>query len=216
MRYKFAPDSQFFVGDTFHRAIDFNNYVGRKITAVGFGYYNTCFAVVDTSKMNIILNNSEQFEITRVDNYQSDAKCYGIDFPLHLVNFSAYYNANSSANEFTIAKLYSIGMGNREGLMESEAVIDFEYTEIEDDNITINFGTPVDVGHYPSEDLYPGFYPVRDNSKYLILKYRLCRINLENQITELDEYYTMSYKYDFSNYYDQGILISFNLKIERM
>lgn len=216
IRYKFVPDSIFMEGDVIHQAIDFNNYIGRKITAIGFGYYDICFAVVDTSKMNIILNNSEQLEITRVDNFLSDAKCIGFDYPLHLVNFSAYYDTNSSSNEFTIAKLYSIGLGNTEGLMESEQVIDFEEATIQEDNITIDFSELIKVGHYPSEDLFPGFYPTMDNSKYLILKYRLCRINLANQITPLDEYYTMSYKYDLSQYEGETKDISFTLKIERM
>ncbi len=213
LRYKFAFDSAFFEGDTIHEAIDFRNYIGRKITAVGFGYYEDCFAVVDTSKMNIIINNSEQIEITRVDNFQSDAKCIGFDYPLHLVNFNAYYNTNNSANEFTIAKLYSIGLGNKEGLIENE--IELYDTTIGYDNIKIDFSEQIKVGHYPSEDLLPGFYPTMDNSKYLILKYRLCRINLANQITELDEYYTMSYKNDLSQYAWQLKDISFTLKIER-
>ena len=197
-------------------------FEGRKITAIGFGHGYTFLAVADVSKLNIILNANEQLEIYRTDTYQSDAKCVGFDYPLHLVNGNAYYYAEKYYNEgvldssYKVAQLYSIGLGNKEGLMETEHIININDETIGDNYITIDFSEDIKVGHYPSEDLFPGFYPTMDNSKYLILKYRLCKIDNINNLTPLDEYYTMNYKYDLSQYEGETKDISFTLKIERM
>ena len=222
VNYNFSVDGYFVYDGRTYEAQEFERFIGKKITAICFGGQNlNVLAVVDVSNMNIIINKNEKLEIYRTDTYQSDAKCIGFDYPLHLVNNNAKYNAKyqtgtTFVEEYTQARLYSIGLGNKEGLMESEEIIDLEQATIEDDNITINFSEEIKVGHYPSETLFPGFYPTSDNSKYLILKYRLCKIDYADNITPLDEYYTMSYKYDLSEYEGQTKNISFNLKIERM
>lgn len=221
INYNFSVDGYFTYQGQFYEAQEFERFVGKKITAICFGNENlNVLAVVDVSNLNIIINQGEKLEIFRTDTYQSDAKCIGFDYPLHLVNNNAKYNAKYQTgtifvSEYTQAQLYSIGLGNKEGLMENEEIIDLNEAIIEDDNITINFSKEIKVGHYPSETLFPGFYPTGDNSKYLILKYRLCRTNYIEQITPLDEYYTMSYKIDLSEYEGQTKDISFNLKIER-
>ena len=199
---------------------DFDIFNGRKITNIGFGS-NDCYAVVDVSDLNIIINSDEKVIITRVDLYQSDGVCNGFDYPLHLVNFNAKYNSRDveGVEKCTVAQLYSIGLGNVPGLMLDEQVIDFSQAQIEDNNITINFSRRINKGIYPSNNLFPSvnLFPKKDNSKYLILKYRLVEIeNIYNTKTYLDKYYTMSYKYDLSMYDNQQKNISFNLKIERM
>lgn len=217
INYKFTSDGIFQYGNSYYGTMnDFNMFNGRKVTAIGFGYINTCYAVVDVSSMNIIINTDEEFSVSRSDTYQSDAICSGIDFPLHLVNFNAYYDYNANTGEQTVAQLYSIGLGNVDGLMESEHIIDFEETEIEDNNITIEFNELIKVGHYPSESLQLGFYPTKDISKRLILKYRLLRIDSDDNKTLLDEYYTMSYNINLTRYDNYEKNISFNLKLERM
>lgn len=222
INYNFSVDGYFVYEGTTHNAEEFERFVGRKITAIGFGNENLNFlAVVDVSDMNIIINQNEKLEIYRTDIYQSDAKCIGFDYPLHLVNNNAKYNAKYQTGttyieEYTQARLYSIGLGNKEGLMESEHIIDISEEEVGYNYINIDFSELIKVGHYPSEDLFPGFYPTMDNSKYLILKYQLCKIDYLDNITPLDEYYTMSYKYDLSQYEGETKNISFTLKIERM
>ena len=215
INYNFSNDGLFDYNNEIYDPEDFSMFVGKKITDIGFGENNTCLAIVDVSNMNIIINENETLEIYRTDTYQSDAKCVGFDFPLHLVNNNAKYNAIAEDSVYKVAKLYSIGLGNKEGYMESENVININDEILGDNYITIDFSETIKVGHYPSETLFPGFYPTMDNSKYLILKYRLCTINNVNQLTELDEYYTMSYKNDLSQYNDQEKNISFTLKIER-
>lgn len=216
MRYKFTEDGLFRYDNDFYLMNEFSKFNGRKVCTIGFGGDNKCYAVVDVSNMNIILNTNEEFIISRVDLLQSDGECKGFAYPLHLVNFNAYYDVNQLGNEYTIARLYSIGLGNKVGLMESEQIIDFEQVDRQDNSITIDFSELIKVGHYPSETLFPGFYPTMDNSKYLILKYRLYRMDIGDLEQPLDEYYTMSYKYDLSKYENQTKNISFTLSIERM
>lgn len=231
INYKFTSDGSFQYktsGWQNGKKNDFEMFNGRKITNIGFGN-NGVYAILDVSDLNIIINSNEKVIITRVDLYQSDAICKGFDYPLHLVNFSAKYNAQdiSGIESCVIAQLYSIGLGSIKGLMETEHVIDFESNDvvINDTNIEISFRDYLMKGIYPSERLFPHtrLYPQLDTSKYVLLKYRLGRINsTNNSITYLDEYYTMSFENDFSSYIDpEGgpavrEPITFNLSIERM
>lgn len=221
VRYKFTKDGSFqYNGDNYGSMNDFDMFDGRKITAIGFGLYNTCYAVVDVSTMNIIINKGEELSISRLDTHQSDGIVYNYDYPLHLVNYTAQKDYDMNTGEQTIAKLYSIGLGNTIGLMETEHIIDFESEDVEigDTNIKITFDDTISIAYYPSENFYPRdhLYPRKDNSQYVILKYRLARVYSDNYTTDLDEYYTMSYYFDLKRYYQQTKNISFNLKIERM
>lgn len=232
INYKFTSDGSFQYktsGWQNGQKNDFEMFNGRKITNIGFGN-NGVYAILDVSDLNIIINSNEKVIITRVDLYQSDAICKGFDYPLHLVNFSAKYNAQdiSGIESCVIAQLYSIGLGNTIGLMETEHVIDFESNDvvINDTNIEITFRDYIMKGIYPSERLFPRttkLFPQLDTSKSIILKYRLGRINSTNNfITYLDEYYTMTCEQDFSSYINpEGEpvaqkSITLNLSIERM
>ncbi len=223
INYNFSNDGLFLYNDIPYEAEKLQMFEGKKITAIGFASSDYTFlAVADVSKLNIILNTNEQLEIYRTDTYQSDAKCVGFDYPLHLVNGNAYYYAENYSKQgesntpYKVAQLYSIGLGNKEGLMETEHIINIEEEIYGNNYITIDFSEQIKIGHYPSENLFPGFYPTMDNSKYLVLKYRLCKIDALNNLTPLDEYYTMSYKYDLSQYEGQTKNITFTLSIERM
>lgn len=217
INYNFTIDGYFEYNDNVYEPQEFNMFVGRKITAIGFGDGYTFLAVADVSKMNIIINNNEKLQINRTDTYQSDGICIGFEYPLHLINGNAYCDLQTGyLGSYKVAKLYSIGLGNKEGLMEDEHIIDLNEQVVGDNYITMEFSDIIKIGHYPSETLFPGFYPTKDNSRYIILKYRLCRLDIVNNLTELDEYYTMSYRYDLSQYKDQEKDITFTLKIERM
>lgn len=179
----------------------FEMFIGRKITAIGFGS-GVLFAIVDTSNMGIYIDATEKIQITRVDLYQSDGVVKGLDFPLHLVNDNAHYNItyNDNATEETMAQLYSVGFGNIIGSMEEEHLINDVLDETGDTYIKLNVNRVKKLGHYPSENLQLGFYPTLDNSKYLIFKYRLYKkitnIDTSGETTidyeYLDQYYTMS------------------------
>lgn len=206
--------------DTSIQLYNYDKLVGRKITAIGFGMSNTCYAVLDTNNMNIIINSGEQFMITRVDNIVSDGISKGIEYPLHLFSTIAdkdpkiIQDGNVGYRENTNAKLYSIGFGNTPGYMEEEYLIENVETDRDDYSITFEVNRTKKVGHYPSENLQLGFYPTMDNSKYLIFKYRLYRRyqdgNNQYVVTYLDEYYTMNKPNE--NFGDLQI----KLKIDRM
>lgn len=196
-----------------------NMFVGRKVVGIGFGINRKCFAYLDTNNMNIIINENEQFRITRVDNFLSDGIVKNLDYPLHLINDIAkkdlkyVYINNIGYEESTMAQLYSVGFGNTAGYMEEEYLIDDVETDRDDYSITLNVSRIKKIGHYPSEDLQLGFYPTMDNSKYLIFKYRLYRrytdSNSQFVVTYLDKYYTMSKPNEnFGN-------LDIKLKIER-
>ena len=200
--YNFDITSYLYGGKVYYNS-DFYMFDGRKITAIGFGINDECVAVADTSNMNIIINTKENFHITRVDNFQSDGTCLGFDYPLHLINDVAkaeekYFQLpnNEFVSEYTMAQLYSVGFGNVKGLMEEEYLIDNVEIDRDDYSITFNVQRDLKTGVYPNDNLHLGFYPMKDNSKYLIFKYRLYRRyidqNDEYVVTYLDRYYTMS------------------------
>lgn len=222
--YKF-DDSRFAYNGSYYTGKNFDDFNGRKITAIGFGTNRKCFTFLDTSNMNIIINSKEDFIITRVDNIQSSGIANGIEYPLHLINDSArreevtkeidVEGRTITVKESTMAELYSIGFGNTNGLMEEEYLISDVEIERDETSITFNVQRDKKTGHYPSENLDLGFYPTMDNSKYLLFKYRLYRrykndFSDEYVINYLDKYYTMNMaNEDFGN-------LNVKLKIERL
>lgn len=210
IKIKFSfDDSWFRYQNKYYTSNDFGMFNGRKITAIGFGHGNICFAFLDTSNMNIVVNGNEKIMITRVDNFQSDGICKGFDYPLHLINDMAFIDYDDNTGFSTKAQLYSIGFGNTEGLMEEEYLVDNVETDRDNTSITFNVNRTKKLGHYPSEDLHFTFYPTMDNSKYLIFKYRLY-YGSDSLYQYFDKYYTMSVKNeDFNN-------LEIKLKIERL
>jgi len=219
--YNYNPYSSgsFEYNDNYYESNQFEMFIGRKITAIGFGS-GLLYAIVDTSNMGIYIDATEKIQITRVDLYQSDGVAKGIEFPLHLVNDNAHYRENYDNNikETTMAQLYSVGFGNVLGLMEQEYLINDVLEETGDTYITLDVYRKKQLGHYPSENLHLGFYPTLDNSKYLVFKYRLYKkIDVSSEYGEttttyeyLDEYYTMSMPNEtFGD-------INVKLKIERL
>ena len=217
--YKF-DDSRFAYNHSLCENKGLGSFNGRKITAIGFGSNRNCFAFLDTSSMNIIINANEDFIITRVDNIQSSGIASKIEYPLHLVNDIAkrdlkniQLSESEVVEEKTMAQLYSVGFGNTLGLMEEEYLVNDVEVDRDDTSITFNVNRIKKVGHYPSENLRLGFYPTIDNSKYLVFKYRLYRRydrDGEPFINYLDEYYTMSMSNEnFGN-------LNVKLKMERL
>ena len=199
INYVFDSNSLFIIDDLWYEASIMNDYANRRIMGIGFGINDSSniFAYLDTSNMNIVINYNESISISRVDLLQSDGVCNGIEYPLHLVNDLAFkdkvWNSTTGVDEYTKAQLYSVGFGNVKGNMEEEYLIGDVQENIDENSITFNVQRDKFVGIYPSNNLNLGFTPLKDNSKYLIFKYRLYRIDAnKNNMTYLDEYYTMS------------------------
>lgn len=218
INYIFDNNSIFIIGNEWYDASVMKNYANRRIMGIGFGIDDTSniFAYLDTSNMNIIINYNESISISRIDLLQSDGICDGIDYPLHLVNDFAFRDTEDIevnelyTQEYTKAQLYSVGFGNYRGLMEEEYLVDNVEIDRDDNSITFNIQRDKIIGKYPSNNLWLGFTPTKDNSKYLIFKYRLYRIDGFNNVNYLDEYYTMSMPNE--NFGDLNI----KLKIERL
>lgn len=189
----------------------FNMFAGRRITALGFGTYNKLFAFLDTRNMNVIVNENESVQISRVDSMQSEGLLIGYDYPLHLIQDAVNQTSLGRQNKIC-AQLYSVGFGNRIDRMEEEYLVGEVTEEVANNSITFNVNREEKIGYYPSESLQLGFYPINDNSKYLIFKYRLYKRELisdEYVTTYLDKYYTMNV--ENCNFGDLQI----TLKIER-
>lgn len=199
INYQFDNSSVIIIDGEYVEGSVLNKFANRKIMGIGFGsdYSNNILAYLDTSNMNIVINYDEEISIIRVDSMQSDGVCDGIDYPLHLVNDFAHKDVELNdidlLNYYTMAQLYSVGFGNIMGSMEEEYLIEDVQTERTDNSITFNVVRDKNIGKYPSNNLFPGFYPTKDNSKYLIFKYRLYKRNKENNnYYYLNDYYTMS------------------------
>lgn len=218
VNYVFDNNSIFMIGNQYYEPSILNNFVNRKIMGIGFGIDSNTniFAYLDTSNMNIIINQGEKISISRMDIIQSEGVCDGFDYPLHLTNDLAFRDSKEVrvdgelTRETTKSQLYSIGFGNARGLLEEEYLINNVEISRDDTSITFNIQRNEILGHYPSENLMLGFYPTKDNSKYLIFKYRIYRIDGFNNVNYLDEYYTMSVPNEnFGN-------LDIKLKIERL
>lgn len=197
INYIFDNNSIFVINGEWNDASIMKNYANRKIMGIGFGIDDSSniFAYLDTSNMNIVINHNENISISRIDLLKSDGICDGIEYPLHLVNDIAFRDTSYGeyGNESTKSMLYSVGFGSYKGVMEEEYLIRDVETSRTNDSITFNIQRDKNIGKYPSNDLWLGFTPTKDNSKYLIFKYQLYRTNASgSDITYLNEYYTMS------------------------
>lgn len=197
------------------------------------------YACLDTSYYSIYVNAEQGIEISRKDTIQSNAVCDGYDYPLHLSPILERYSEQDDEHYGLIGRiravLYSVGFGNMRGKMAQEWIIGEEaiINEIDDFSYGVAMKNPTSVPIYPANNMYPssGLYPIQPEYKesiypqenrytsqnmypmkagynYIIFKYRLY-YNILDEITYLDEYYTMSYAYT-----PKGIFIATN-KIER-
>lgn len=203
---------------------DFNEYVGKKISALGFGW-NEIFACIDTTNYSIYIE-SEGLNISRKDTFSSDAICVGYDYPVHLATSGETYcytdgKGETSSSEY--AQLYSIGLGKTIGVIDEEYIIgeDIKIIKEDDKGFGFNLETGVDDNIYPSnmlycsDELYPmpinvkteiypektlycsdEIYPSDSNYKYIIYKYRLCYLTRGSSIEKLDKYYTMNFEFN--------------------
>ena len=183
--------------------ISISNYIGRKITAIGFSsfggksssVYSTVRAVLDTSNYNIYLQPNQEFTVTRKDIISTDALFYSnnvnkVPGPLHLMPVfnKAVIKPNWLYDE---SGLYIGGTDESYGIIHSIGLssyinrIDKEFVIGEDIEITQN-GAELEIEGienylsnekllYPNSNLYPSssLYPVKSNYKYIIIKYKV-------------------------------------------
>lgn len=146
---------------------DFSEYIGRKITAIGFGNIYTetketnIFACVDTSNYNIYFDKNMIF--SRQDTIKSDQIFTGFEMKGYLGLFLGYTRP---------PLVKSIGIGY------SYDKMDYETTnfEIVQGTNTVTFKTINNAekeGLFPRKNLYPSInlYPNTQTARYFIIKY---------------------------------------------
>lgn len=216
---------------------DLSDFIGKKITALGFGNVNdNIFAVIDTSNYSITIEDRRSLNIMRKDNFTSNAICDNNPYHLNPMGRGRMLYNNGLRAAIVYAKLYSVGLGRTLGELEQEFVVgeDVEVNIIDDYSFSFNFKKGDVENLHPGNNEHPNSskfpiaefvaryqfprstfyahsskYPMRTDYRYVIYKYRLYYTTQGDSMVELDEYYTMNYITD-----NRG-LITVNLKIER-
>lgn len=177
--YTFSETKSITATDTGSTINSLKEYYGKKITAIGFGNWDTIYACVDTSNYSIYLTEGEKFAVTRKDIFESNAECIGYDYPYHLspIKWTGYLEeyldpttGKIVSNPYrvpVIAILDSIGTGNQKGVMEEEYKIgtDIEIKEESDTVFGFNMRTGLEQSIFPHTSLYAGSgkYPMPAN-----------------------------------------------------
>lgn len=144
------------------RWIDINDFIGRKITALGFGGLYNIFACLDVSNYDIYVLEDENLTLTRKDTISSEAICVGRDFPVHLSPIGDYdnaiYNPVAHGYENKYAQIYSVGFAKTLGTFEEEYVIgqDIDLKIESDTSFGFNLKKGENATIFPRNDLYAG------------------------------------------------------------
>lgn len=144
----------------------FENYNGRKITAIGFGTnaYSNLYACLDVRNYNIYLDTEQVLSIARRDILSTDAYFYSndsiIQFPAHLSNGKDITNLTTGLCKTYYGILKSIGLGhNPYAIAEEHSILPYtEHIQSDKNSIIINDELTIEYkseGLFPAVDLYP-------------------------------------------------------------
>lgn len=153
---------------------NFEEYSGRKITAIGFGAntYSNLYACLDTSNYNIYLDTNQTFTVTRKDILSTDGYFYSQDSivqsPIHLSNGIGVNDPVSGIYKDYYGVLKSVGLGiNPYKMLEEHSLMPYiNHIETGTDFINILDELVIEYiseGLFPAQDLYPAenLYPAR-------------------------------------------------------
>ena len=198
----YSQGSMFYIGGTSYFGDD-EYLLGHKLTGVGFGISGKLMTWVDLSDMNIIIQQGEKLNISRVDNFSTDLEITGYDYPRHLTNLRKI--SYDDTNPTTAVFLYSIGLGEDKDYMNKEYVIG-EDVSINMGNMefTIPITKETNSQMYPSEDLQPfsNIYPSKATDNYIIYKYKIYKVvyvDSEPTYEDTGKYYLGSIKIQNEN-----------------
>lgn len=218
LKYIFNEESDFYVGDYNTDFRILQSYYNKPLYGIGFGYFDsygekTIYAYLDTRDMNIVINDSESFSVSRLDILQSEGIVKGFDFPLHLVNDSAYYKTRYEGlrDEYVQkAFLTNVYYSNEYGNPQGDAIIPSSI-DLEDNSVTYHVTRTKHYGNKMGKDLKLPFELLKDDSKSIILEYSIYEQLTTNFTTTIDtgKKYYMVYKNE-----DDGNL-KIKLSIER-
>ena len=193
----FSQGNLYYIGGTIYYGDD-DYLIGHKLTGVGFGISGKLMTWVDLSDMNIIIQEGEKLNISRVDNFSTDLEITGYNYPRHLTNLRK--ESYSDQNPITAVFLYSIGLGEDKDYMNKEYVIG-EDVSINMGNMEFTIPITKETKNqiYPSENLQPfsNIYPSKATDNYIIYKYKIYKVvYVDDELTYEDtgKYYLGSIK----------------------
>ena len=170
-------------------AYEFN---GRKITGIGFCNEINTLAYLDTSEYNLIFNNSLVMEISRMDLISTDGYVNGyFDYPFHLAQNQS---KELLEGKTLVSRLYSVGLGFKNGIMANEYILENSEVEIiypNDFTYELNLNRTSSKDIQPSTKQHIGIYPLESTGNCIVYKYRLYKSTEEGYIAT-DKYFTLS------------------------
>ena len=172
INYLYELDNEIRKTDTDEYISSLEPYLGRMITAIGFGTNNQAeqivYACVDTSNYNIYLDDmSEVFSVTRRDKVSTDAIFYSsnkkIKGALHLFEGQYEYNNVNFPEKQYIGILKSIGVGTTYFNINQE--IELEESDLVTSANEISINKEFEI-KYISEGIFPNANLYPDNNEY--------------------------------------------------
>lgn len=213
--------------------IKIEDYWGRKVAMLGFNGYWTSYnassipvcAILDTSNMNIYLQQNQKFSVTRRDIITTDSVFKSSDInrissPIHIapLNNKAVitpnelwnneHNASVKGEDKSYGILYSLGLGYNDSEIDKEFIIGKDIqinannSELIISDVTEEFTKYL---YYTNSNMYPNnlLYPTKENYKYAIFKYKVWQNILSgtyenpvNAMTDTGFYYLQSIPLD--------------------
>jgi len=208
-----------------------SNYIGRKITAIGFFDENgdVCYACLDLYDYRMSIKSNETVAILRKDTLSTEAtftpSSSKVKYPVHLSPLTMeWYEANPKTTEdypyyggYVSARLESVGLGTNKTQMQKEVILDNNNTEYFGNKIIFRgiFSNENLLGLlqpsfvYPSNNLYPT--DTENSFTYVFLKYKLYyniydrQGSINYQHVDSGEWYTLSIPFKATGNFDYAI-----------
>jgi hypothetical protein len=168
--YTYTPlENRTYKPSTSEIITDFSEYIGKKITAIGFStninYQPQIVACVDTSNYSTYFQENISFQ--RKDIFSSDTTVKD-GYPINLTPFSEKTiierTGHGDIMQTCYPVLYSIGLGTRSGEMQEEYIIgeDVDVIVESDTSFGFNLRRGLESNKYPAQRLYAGngLYPL--------------------------------------------------------
>lgn len=193
----FSQGSSYYIGSQIHYS-DEDYLIGHKLVGVGFAISGKLMTWVDLSDMNIIIQEGEKLNISRVDNFSTDLEITGYNYPRHLTNLRQ--ESYSDQNPITAVFLYSIGLGEDKDYMNKEYIIGQDVIKVDEPlGFTLPITKETNSQIYTSENLQPfsNIYPSKTTDNYIIYKYKIYKeviIDGETTYEDTGKYYLGSIK----------------------
>lgn len=213
----------------------------HKITAIAFGNANDdMLAILDTSTYDLSIPAESIINISRKDNFSTDAILSGADFPLHLAPIGIKETklfGDQAMFAYEYGLLYSVGLSGTPGVMQEEYVVgeDIEVVPIDDYSFKFALIKSTENTKYPQLTTQPSLskfpvrfntiaekqplatffpnstkYPMQPDYKYIIMKFKTYYIH-----RTLDSIVWTGEEYTLSIYTETKGLFEVVTKIER-